>query len=376
MVAMPDGKLLTGGVLTFVNGTNRYGSARLNGDGSLDGTFNPSSFDPAVGDLGFPYDPGSGDYTTFTAFAVQPDGKVLIAGVAVHYEYVDDGYLVYDGYFVTRHHADGSRDTSFAPALGNRIYGGGEIVRAVAVQPDGKVLVGGYFHAINGTNRNAIVRLHANGTLDTNSALGIGGSDLDSVSALAVQPDGKVLVNGGFAASGGTNQGGIARLNADTSLDTSFNPTPGTYGGPIALQPDGKVIVGLNRLNADGSLDTSFNPGTGANGSVRTVAVQSDGKVLIGGDFTTINGVVRPHLARLYGVAAAPGPSVNIVRSNAFVIVSWPETGLNFQLQETTNLALPDSWSLVGQPAVTNAGKISVSLPTAVGSRFFRLKSQ
>ncbi len=372
IVALPDGKVLVGGPLTFINGTNQYASARLNGDGSPDDTFSPNSFEPALGDvdLGVSYEPGSFDYITFTAVALQTDGKVLVAGVAVHYEYVTDGYLVFDGYFVTRHHADGSRDVSFTPALGNRFYAGAEVVHALAVQPDGKVIVGGYFHAINGTNRNAIARLHANGALDTNSALGIGGSYWDTVSALVVQPDGKVLVNGGFATAGGTNLGGIARLNADTSLDTSFNPTPGTYGGPIALQPDGKIIVGLNRLNAGGSLDGSFNTGTGANGSLRTVALQSDGKVLIGGDFTTVNGIVRPHVARLHGDVHLP--LLSVAQANGLMVLSWPSAATGFEVQQNTNLNTAN-WTLPPETVTDDGVTKSIFVSLAPGNRFFRL---
>jgi len=83
VAVQPDGKVLIGGPLTFINGTNRYGSARLNPDGSPDTAFVPSGFSPAVGDLGVPHDPASlSDSVTFTAFALQPDGKVLVAGVA------------------------------------------------------------------------------------------------------------------------------------------------------------------------------------------------------------------------------------------------------------------------------------------------------
>jgi hypothetical protein len=155
----------------------------------------------------------------------------------------------------------------------------------------------------------------------------------------------------------------------------------------IVVEPDGKILIGglfttfngtnrnrIARLKANGSLDTTLNPGTGADGGVRTISLESDGKVLIGGDFTTVNGVVRPYVARLFGDAVAQ--SLSITQSNGFVIISWPVTALGFQLQETTNLALPNSWSPVGQPAVTNAGQISVSLPATVGSRFFRLESQ
>jgi hypothetical protein len=160
------------------------------------------------------------------------------------------------------------------------------------------------------------------------------------------------------------------------------------------LQSDGKVLIGgdfttvngtnrnhIARLNANGSLDSTFNPGTGAEGtdadtiaSVRSIAVQSDGNVLISGHFTTVNGVVRPHVARLYGDSVAP--SLTIARSNAFVIISWPVTGLSFQIQENTDLSLPNSWTPASQPAVTNAGQISVTVPTTVGRKFFRLKSQ
>src|SRR6185369_3000938 len=99
-----------------------------------------------------------------------------------------------------------------------------------------------------------------------------------------------------------------------------------------------------------------------------------DGNVLISGDFLTVNGVARPHVARLYGNSVAP--SLSVARSNAFVIFSWPLTGLNFQLQETTNLSMSDFWSSVAQSAVTNTGQISVTVPTPVGRRFFRLKSE
>jgi hypothetical protein len=102
--------------------------------------------------------------------------------------------------------------------------------------------------------------------------------------------------------------------------------------------------------------------------------LQPDANGLIVGDVTMVNGVVRPRVARLCGDSVAP--SLSIARSNAFVIVSWPVTSLNFQLQETTNLALPNSWSPVAQSAVTNAGQISVTVPTTVGRKFYRLVSQ
>jgi uncharacterized delta-60 repeat protein len=368
LVVQPDGKVLVGGPLTFINGTNRYGSARLNADGSADDTFISDGFNPDVGI----------SYPTYTAHAVQSDGKVLLGGVSYYYDCNDESCIIYDGYFVARVNANGSRDTGFEPALGNMLYGGGERVQALAVQPDGKVVVGGTFNSIKGTNRLGLARLNANGSLDGsfNPGPGVFGWYVES---LALQPDGKVLVAEGYF---------IRRLNSNGSLDGSFGTRVGGFGhvGLMVVQSDGKVLIGglfttingtnrnnIARLNANGSLDSSFNPGTGADGWVHSIALQSDGKVIIGGDFTIVNGVARPRVARLYGDSA---PSLNIARSNAFVSVSWPVSGLSFQLQETTNLSLPNSWSPVAQAAVTNAGQISVTVPTTVGPKFFRLNSQ
>ena len=187
-----------------------------------------------------------------------------------------------------------------------------------------------------------------------------------------------------------TNRHAIARLNANGSLDSTFNPTTGAYDSvqSLIMQPDGKVLVAgrlysinstnyntVARLNADGSLDANFhNPIT--DGYVMTVALQPDGNVLLGGDFTTINGLPRPRVARLYGDSVAPSPSLNIARSNGFVILSWTVSGLNFQLQENTNLTLPNSWSPVAQAAVTQGAQISVTVPASAARKFFRLKSQ
>ena len=170
-------------------------------------------------------------------------------------------------------------------------------------------------NSIKGTNRLGLARLNANGSLDGsfNPGPGVFGSYVES---LALQPDGKVLVAEGYF---------IRRLNSNGSLDASFGTGVGGFGQveSSVVQSDGKVLIGglfatingtnrnnIARLNANGSLDSSFNPGTGADGRVRSVALQSDGKVLIGGDFAAVNGVARPHVARLYGDSVAPSLSI------------------------------------------------------------------
>ena len=184
-----------------------------------------------------------------------------------------------------------------------------------------------------------------------------------------MQPDGKVLVAGSFSVVNGTNRQGIARLNANGSLDSSFNPGTGVNGTvySVALQPDGKVLIGgeftsvngtnrsrFARLNVNGSLDSSFNPGTGPVKVIRSIALQSDGKVLIGGDFTTVNGVARLQVARLYGDSFSPqSPQLNIERIANNVVLSWPTNGLGFRLQSVTNLPTANNWSdLSGTPSI------------------------
>ncbi len=131
---------------------------------------------------------------------------------------------------------------------------------------------------------------------------------------MAVQADGKILVVGGFTTLGGQSRKNIGRLNADGTLDTSFNPGAGgatyPYVSSLALQADGKILVAggfttlggqsrnyLGRLNADGTLDPSFNPG--ADGGVNSLALQADGKILVGGQFSTLDGQSRANIGRL-----------------------------------------------------------------------------
>lgn len=132
------------------------------------------------------------------------------------------------------------------------------------------------------------------------------------VIGLAAQPDGKTLICGGFTHVNGVARTRLARLNADGSLDTAFNPVITTTSllRCVAVLPDGRILVGgefgsvngvtrtnLARLNADGSLDTSFN--ANVNNTVVCVAVQPDGRIVIGGNFGSVGGQARNRIARL-----------------------------------------------------------------------------
>ena len=211
-----------------------------------------------------------------------------------------------------RLNADGTLDTSFNSGGSGIefIPSNGRFVNAVTVLADGKILVGGYFTSYNGVASGFLVRLNANGTRDT--SYDAGGTGFDArVNELKVQADGKILAVGEFTSYNGAAavSDGVVRLNADGSLDTSFNAGGSGSGGgfPLRLmqQVDGKILVGggyttyngnavpanLIRLNANGSLDTSFNAGgSGFDSSVSALYQLANGKILVGGYFTSYNG--------------------------------------------------------------------------------------
>ncbi|MCO5273257.1 MAG: delta-60 repeat domain-containing protein, partial [Cyclobacteriaceae bacterium] len=232
--------------------------------------------------------------------AVQPDGKIVIGG----------DFTSYNGTArnrVARLNPDGTLDMSFDPGVGANSF-----LEAIAVQADGKVLIGGNFTNYAGTPLKGIARLNADGTVDNTFFQGAGAQF--GVRAIAVQSDGKILVGGNFTTFHGTSINRIARLNTDGTLDNAFSPGsgPNSYIDALAVQSDGKIIIAggftiyngvgisrLARLNADGTLDNTFSPGTGPSGVPSVVKLQADGKILIGGFFYTYNGVSRAHFARI-----------------------------------------------------------------------------
>ncbi len=196
-------------------------------------------------------------------------------------------------------------DAGFNPGASSRFINGGD-VEAFAIEADGKILVGGNFTTLGGQLRDYLGRLNADGTLD--GTFNPGASS--TVQSLAIQADGKILAGGNFGGLGGQPRSWLGRLNADGVADSGFNPSANSALHALVLQADGKILAGgqfttlggqtrnrIARLNADGTLDTSFNPG--ANADVYSLAVQPDGKILVGGLFTTLGGQSRSYLGRL-----------------------------------------------------------------------------
>ncbi len=303
VVPQPDGKILLGGQFTTVNGAARNGLARVNADGTLDAGFNPAAA-PA----------------TFAAtLALQPDGKVLAGSGTFR---VGNNNAARTG--LARLNADGSLDNAFAPNINGFVY-------AVALGSDGKIVVGGTFSTVNGTTRKNLARLNADGTLDASFDPGVGPDDAAfSVFTVIPAPGGKFYLGGGFTSFGGTPRAHVARVNADGSLDASFDPGSGADSmvNSLAVQTDGRLLVsgdfssfngvarqGVVRLDANGSVDLSFNASAGS-GFYNAVAVQTDGKILLGGLFNAVGGAARNGIARLNADGSAdtsfdPGSGVS-----------------------------------------------------------------
>ena len=290
-----DGKILVGGYFTSYSGVAKNYIVRLNTDGSVDDSFvNGSGFTSYVSDI-----------------EVQTDGKILVVGGFTSYSGVARNYII-------RLNTDGSIDNSFSIGSGLNLP-----PYDLELQSDGKILVGGYFTSYSGVSVGAsLIRLNTNGSIDNTFNTGSGfyntygeGGD-GSVFAIQYQPDGKIIVGGGFTQYNGAYIGsGIVRLNSDGTRDVSWNSGTGIDEATvfsIALQSDGKVLIGGNfitfggsidnyivRLNSNGGKDGSFVIGTGFDNNVRDIEVQSDGKILVGGDFTTYSGVSKNRIIKL-----------------------------------------------------------------------------
>jgi uncharacterized delta-60 repeat protein len=279
VVPLADGRILAGGNFNPAGGYGRSGLGRLVPDGSLD-----ASFIPAVNAL-------------VSCFASQPDGAQVVAGFFANVAGQARNRLA-------RFRPDGSLDQAYDPNANNSVL-------CLALQPDGKLLVGGEFTTIGGTNRNRLARLNPDGTVDTTFRADADGG----VVTIAVQPDGRILVGGRFTAIGGLARGRLARLTADGAVEEAFNPAANAQINALLVQPDGKLLVGgdfasiagasrakLARLLPTGAVDVSFYAGAGGSGTtwINSIGLQTDGKILVFGFFTSINGQMRNRMARLH----------------------------------------------------------------------------
>jgi len=305
-VIQSDGRIVVAGKSFTGNGEQyNFALTRYNSNGSLD-----TSFD---GDGKVTTDFGGGDDAAFSA-TIQSDGKIVVAGESYN------GSKRFD-FAITRYNSNGSLDTTFdGDGKVTTDFGGTSDDRAysVAIQGDGKIVVAGY-----SKGDFALTRYNSNGSLDTSFdgdgkvTTSVGSSFFtDIANSVAIQSDGKVVV-AGFRSSG-SRDFALTRYNSNGSLDTTFDgdgKVTTDFGNStddvahsVAIQSDGKIVVAgqsknlrsgydfaLTRYNSNGSLDTTFDSdgkvttavgisNYGANYGANSVAIQSDGKIVIAGD--------------------------------------------------------------------------------------------
>ncbi len=292
-LVLPDGKIVLGGRYLKIQGQSAPAYARLQANGVLDPTF--ASDQPSKNEIG-----------EVSAMAYQPDGKLLVGG-----------------YFgIRRVNTDGTLDSTFRTTiempdnLGSDDYS----IREIAVLPDGKVLLAGRFSKVNGTSRQGLARVDSSGNLDQGFQPGTG---VGNVLALKTLDNGQILIGQlNLGATLARLSDGLMLLNADGSVDRSFYAGIDLSVQAIEVQPDGKIVIAgdftqvggdwcqvgsganytycgirtsrvyLARLLSNGTVDVSFTPSVleappgqyGVRKSLRSLALQSDGKILATGD--------------------------------------------------------------------------------------------
>lgn len=285
----PDGKIVVAGDFTTLMGVSKNRIGRLNSDGTIDTSFI-----------------SSGASQQILETELQGD-KMLLAGNFATFNGIASNCID------RMNTVDGSTDFTFNPGSGTDGVGN---ISTISVQSDNKIIIGGTFNSYQGNPCNGIARITNSGSFDPTFNVGTGVTGFnDYVYATAIQADGKILIGGTFEAYNGNVSENIARLNPDGSFDPTFVAAGFGFNNTVTaikIQPDGKILVSgwftayngvpvtrLVRLNSDGTIDATFTVGTGLNNFARSFAIQNDNKILIGGVFTEYNGTSVGRLARL-----------------------------------------------------------------------------
>lgn len=357
----PDGRILAAGMFSRVNGEARGSLIRLHPDGRLDEDFGRGlSFDSDVSDI-----------------ALQPDGRILVAGI---FEWVSGTRLP----FIVRLKADGTPDETFQPN-GGPVHDASTWVAAVAVQPDGRILIGGRFDRVDGLTAPNLARLNPDGTLDRTFKLRGGASG--QVEHIDLQPDGRIVVAGIFDAVGGRPARRLARLNPDGSNDQTFRPpNPDADVSDVVCLPDGRMLVGgvfsriagarrpfLARLLADGTLDASFDPGDlpvpGVTG--RQINVLGDGTLILTGTFNAQSGPTTAHILSLHHGGIAPRIETLGVDGAGFKVRVHGVVGGRYAVETSADL---HEWKAGGEVRVEGYDpQATLATPLEPGMRFLRL---
>ncbi len=370
----PDGRIVVGGSFSAVNRVPAPAVARLNADGTTDVDF--------VRALGAGFD------GRVSSVAIQPDGRIVVGGTFTTANGASSARI-------SRLNPDGTTDGPFSTAIGTGFNGA---VASVAVQTDGRILVAGSFTSVNGVPSSRIARLNPDGSVDATFTNGIGLGFDRPVSTVVALSDGRILVGGGFTTFNRFPTGRIARLRSNGALDLPFSDAVGVgFNGNVtalAAEPDGRIVAGgsftqfsgrttnrIARLESAGALDDAFadRVGAGFNGAVFTVARQPVGTFVIGGSFTSLDGTPSGRLARLgsggspdAGFASGVGLGLDLyayalaLQSDGGIIVGGNftrvDSGLSGRIARLDGSGPAPTISAVSPPSGSTAGGTQITV--------------
>jgi uncharacterized delta-60 repeat protein len=380
-----DGKIVVAGESRPI-GNSDFTVVRYNSDGSLDNNF-------GIGGK-VTTDVVTGKFDYARSAAIQADGKIVVAGsttTGTNYDWA-----------LVRYKTDGTLDSTFSGdgKLTTSLSSGFDEAFAVAIQNDGKIVVGGYSEPTRAYY--ALARYNSNGTLD-NTFSGDGkvttavGTHSDYINSIAIQPDGKIIAAGISSDGAIYNDFSLARYNIDGSLDTSFSSdgklitsigNGGNWTNSVKIQPDGKIIIcgssvignhqsfTMLRYNSNGTFDSIF----GANGIVITpidtnsdmaysLALQSDGKIIMAG--TSNNGSDDDFALIRYNSNGSIDSTFGINGIVTTAIGTDDDVALSAAIQQNGNIILagytrnyPDMYFAVARyVSGLNIGIIDFSIP-------------
>lgn len=268
-----------------------------------------------------------------SSMVLQPDGRIVAGGQFSEINGVPARNLA-------RFNSDGTLDASFTASCAVR--GGNPYVSSVALQPDGKIVVGGGFAEAGGSARTAVARLLPSGLADatfTSPLQPHSSVSMQQANNLALQPDGQLILSGYLQPAGASQAQLLLRTTASGQVDTSFQPgaTDATgsndYWFPVLVQPDGRIVTAnlaypgtapgtyerVERLLPSGSIDPAFTRtttgGLGIQAQILTLARYPDGRLLAGGNFSFYNGVAMGNLVRLSATGVLDASFVSTIGS-------------------------------------------------------------
>lgn len=289
VMILSDGKILISGNFTSFNGVAANRIVRLLSDGRIDVGFNS----------------GSGFNDDVNTMVLEPDGKIILGGKFTDYNGITSNRII-------RLNSDATIDNNFLTGSGLNV----DAIQTIKRDSFGNIMVGGSFKGFyNGTDVNRMFFLNPNGTLKTNFDIGSGPGSA-SVLAFANAADGSWYIGGSFAVFDGQNQGRLAKVNTDGEHDTSYLAAGIGFDNAVqkvvALENKKTMVFGsftkfngtfasrIARLLEDGTPDATFNSGkSGANNLIKTAVLQTDGKIIIAGNFTKYNETVSNRIVRI-----------------------------------------------------------------------------